>query len=580
MKALKEKRFSLRSLIRGGLVILSLFALVFAIGCNTSSDPDPGPGPGPGTGDTNPTVATAPYAIAILVQGEPTALSYQGLPPILTGVTVRVVWSNSAQAEFITGDKLADKGFYATANCDKATDNAADPGVGPFYIAHKGSMVFSNEFMLPGVIPLKSMAFNNSGALDWYADQRPDFAKLGLRGQYEWVADKDGKIVWNKTLDRSIALTETDPDRTKWEKVQTAQKDIPVSEGYPAMDLTKVVNGKTIKVGIGKKTSAGTPGSVNWIDNGGLFDPPAPSANSGWEYEHVESAQISKYYKVVKIEFNAPEGEFLAYDDDAKDLTNKEVENGVQKGNAAKLKKVQAAKLKFNVTYDDDKPAHTITWDDFYSNVWYTLGKEPDAEYLFLGSASVTPEPASNPNNFPVLLKPNEDTGNWNMTMQYVPKVYGDQKTYSGKVEVPLPVYEFQSLNPAKPKYPGAANLWVRYDGSFTAKTMTQLKADGDRKLLDAIKDYWTLTGQYEKGGDIRPKTLTFTEAMFDKAEPTGIKLFSSAMASNIGAISAAGIFSGSKVTIYENFPLKIRYRNDNLRDEDETVVVDIYFEF
>ena len=86
MKALKEKRIGLRSLWRRGLVILSLFALVFA-SCNTS-----------GEDDTPPTVVTpsGPKPTAIEIVTKPTQASYEGLPVDLTGLEVLVRYDGSA----------------------------------------------------------------------------------------------------------------------------------------------------------------------------------------------------------------------------------------------------------------------------------------------------------------------------------------------------------------------------------------------------------------------------------------------------------------------------------------------------
>jgi len=558
MKALKEKRFSLRSLIRGGLVILSLFALVFAIGCNTSSDPDPGPGPGPD--NSNPTVApTVPYAISISVEGKPSNPSFQGLAPDLTGITVRVVWSNSQVPEFIPGDKLAGRGFYAVEYCDLP---GAGAGLSDFHVAHNGSRVISNGFKLPGVVELVALTFTGSG-VDWYADQRPAFEKLGLQGQYNWWVDKDGKFVnsgagvWTTTEISTYTSGAAATDVYKGAKI-----DIPISEGYPAMDFTRVEREKLVRVGIGKGSGSFA------INNGGLFAAGGTTTN----YVHGAETTIANFYRVTSITFAGPEGEFFGFDDD-----NKFVEKGDGKGNGAKLDKLKAQKIKFAVTYNDNKPARTIGWDEFFSNVSYTLGKAPEANYLFLGNDAIVPEPTAGGNlaNTPVLLKFDDETYSWNMTMQYVPKIYGDLETYDGTVTVPLPVYEFQNLLPVDRKTPG--NLWVRYNP--VDQTMEDLKDDTNRKLLDAIKDKWKLTGSYERLGDTKTKELTFTEAMFNKAQGGSIKLSSPGMASQIATISAAGGISG-KVTIQSNFPLPIRYRNDNLRDEDETVLIDIYYEF
>jgi len=96
MKALKEKRIGLRSLLRRGLVILSLFALVFAFAsCNDSGGEETPSGP------SGPSVSRyKPARIEIISQ--PTADSYEGRPLDLTGLEVRVYYDDLNQNKTIT----------------------------------------------------------------------------------------------------------------------------------------------------------------------------------------------------------------------------------------------------------------------------------------------------------------------------------------------------------------------------------------------------------------------------------------------------------------------------------------------
>jgi len=84
MKALKEKRISLRSLWRRGLVILSLFALVFA-SCAGDSDNDGGGGSGGGK-----------KASGVVFPSYLEASQYLGRPVDLSGVTVTVYYSDGS----------------------------------------------------------------------------------------------------------------------------------------------------------------------------------------------------------------------------------------------------------------------------------------------------------------------------------------------------------------------------------------------------------------------------------------------------------------------------------------------------
>ena len=86
MKALKEKRISLRSLWRRGLVILSLFALVFA-SCNTSGD-DSGSSSG-NTGGSEPADTRVIERVEITL---PTTKQYFGQLVDLSGVSATVYY--------------------------------------------------------------------------------------------------------------------------------------------------------------------------------------------------------------------------------------------------------------------------------------------------------------------------------------------------------------------------------------------------------------------------------------------------------------------------------------------------------
>jgi len=97
MKALKEKRVSLRSLFRRSLVILSLLALAFA-SCNDS---------GGSSGETQPTNGTQPpttppkaaltTVLTMTVVKHPYMPSFEGAYPDLTGLEVLVKWTDGAQ---------------------------------------------------------------------------------------------------------------------------------------------------------------------------------------------------------------------------------------------------------------------------------------------------------------------------------------------------------------------------------------------------------------------------------------------------------------------------------------------------
>jgi len=110
MKALKEKRISLRSLWRRGLVILSLFALVFA-SCGDSSSSD----------DTTTTsgggVDTGPGILKVEVKDHPGKDQYLGQPINLEGMSVTVYYYDGTKevVEYSNGNFLATPRVYTGA---------------------------------------------------------------------------------------------------------------------------------------------------------------------------------------------------------------------------------------------------------------------------------------------------------------------------------------------------------------------------------------------------------------------------------------------------------------------------------
>jgi len=101
MKALKEKRVSLRSLFRRSLVILSLFALAFAVAsCSSDSgsgNTDPTEVPTGPVEPTEPPVKAAVAVQSITVLAHPKVPSFEGAYPDLTGLKVMVKWTDGTE---------------------------------------------------------------------------------------------------------------------------------------------------------------------------------------------------------------------------------------------------------------------------------------------------------------------------------------------------------------------------------------------------------------------------------------------------------------------------------------------------
>jgi hypothetical protein len=428
MKALKEKRLSLRSFLRRGLVILSLFALVFA-SCGDSGgdggDPtDPGITPPP----------AAPYVESItLLVAAPTNPSFQGMPPDLTGMALEVKWSNEASPKRVDGD-LRSQGFYTVPNyCDEPGTGASV--VGSFSVVHRSSTASSGLFTPPAVIWLDSLYLTSNGPVNWYSDQRPVFPNLVLTGKYQWnskAPETDNTGLSNyANCDKFAELT------------------IPLSVGYPDLDSNKVVKSKIIEVTVG-----------------GIASSP--------QNEVKAQIPITNYYQVLGVKYANVSGDFFAFDDDTNisGLANK----------ATLRKKVADAKATFDITYEDGT-TRNITWIEFLDNVTYAYAQQSinlDPDKIFYADDSTRTEGSG-----ATILKYNDDDYTWTFMMEYVPKEYLDSAhAYTARFPVALPVYEFRN-EIAVARVAGATNdVEVGYASTNAAMDVDLFKAISDRWTL------------------------------------------------------------------------------------------------
>ena len=203
MKALKEKRISLRSLWRRGLVILSLFALVFA-SCGESSGVDESGG--------------VPIA-RIVVRDPPANDQYFGMPVDLTGTTLEVWYTNgkkeivSDTSKFLAYPRIVtgyytDDGFVGMGGCyitykdffnfrglprnedDGSyaafdgkvwgiwTTNTTEPGYGPINMENVKEGLYAMGLHLTGAPKMKKDAYVD--------DEEFDLSALVLEADYFW----------------------------------------------------------------------------------------------------------------------------------------------------------------------------------------------------------------------------------------------------------------------------------------------------------------------------------------------------------------------------------------------------------
>ena len=206
MKALKEKRISLRSLWRRGLVILSLFALVFA-SCGESSSSESGESSG-GRRVTD-----------IVFPEELTAFQYFGQEIDLTGLKVQVFYSDSATPTEVTYESAkANFSKYpriATGTYDNTTNKFTGmEDVRVFYKAADGSILSRDmKFKYPVVGIKRDNAeveiddpVTEDGAIGGIDVFSGGLMVTGfLKNDEAWVDDKDfdfgGLTFWADYLD-------------------------------------------------------------------------------------------------------------------------------------------------------------------------------------------------------------------------------------------------------------------------------------------------------------------------------------------------------------------------------------------
>jgi hypothetical protein len=195
MKALKEKRNSLRSLWRRSLVILSLFALVFAA-CGSSDSADPVDPNGPGGGPPPPPAAR--YVEAIRIINAPTAVSYVGFPANLDGIIAEVRWSDG-RFEVVRDASQFMTWPYILTNNEASVTGAANLLLTPNQISvltdysksdkisvfHVSNRTVEAKVDLPAVIPVNRLHLTGAATKRaYFEDEWPDYAGVTVEAEY------------------------------------------------------------------------------------------------------------------------------------------------------------------------------------------------------------------------------------------------------------------------------------------------------------------------------------------------------------------------------------------------------------
>ena len=165
MKALKEKRVSLRSLFRRSLVILSLLALAFAIGscADTSGDSGgdtPPPPPPPPVVPVTP-VVTLKTVQSVTVLSHPYLPSYEGAAPNLEGLKALVIFTDGT-AYPVGADSFATYPPIAYIDNNTHTSVTRYSAYNQYTILYNGDNAFPAaestrvNVYIPGVIALQN----------------------------------------------------------------------------------------------------------------------------------------------------------------------------------------------------------------------------------------------------------------------------------------------------------------------------------------------------------------------------------------------------------------------------------------
>ena len=558
MKALKEKRLSLRSFLRRGLVILSLFALAFAFAsCSDTSS-------GGGTTDTTPPPTNPPSVISITVSGTAGVETwFQGCAPDPKGLTIKALWASGPdQGQIITYtyDQFADKGFSISPNV--LDEPGTFPTPGQFYVVHKDSPnVQSQSIDYEGVIPILGVT---GGTVDkLYADQNPLTKLIGqpIKLNYMWnnTRPSSGKA----TVPYSLTPPTATPGVTQY-----ADKTILMNSSYPLWDLTNIATTSKVNVYFGKKL--GTAVKTGTIS-------------------------VTDYMQVVDIQVGTMDPDFFVYDDDVVYASKPAAKAGdMPKGLNDLLDLVT-----FKVTYQKGKAGasgnnpvetDTVTWAQFKDNVAFAKnalsGQGPSGGSNIPGSANpvewstdaatkATRE-AKDGWQEADILRINDEDGAWGIWLEYVPREYllgisgiAPTGAYVGMVNVRIPVATFSNEIKVASRH-GLSQARLPYSMS---------EVDMNDNWLNVIADRWVLTAQYDlPGRKLEPRVVKWASSLLTyghHSAGTKISLYAKTLSTADGGVNGNSWASYS-VRTERDFALPIYFRGETATEED-TVLVEVF---
>ena len=564
MKALKEKRLSLRSFLRRGLVILSLFALAFAFAsCSDTSS-------GGGTTDTTPPPTNPPSVISITVSGRAGVETwFQGCAPDPKGLTIKALWAdgpNAGQIIEYTHDQFATNGFSISPNfCDEP---GFYPVPGEFRVVHKSSDVYSQAIDYEGVIPILGVT---GGTLDkLYADQNPLMALIGqsIKLNYMWntVVSRPSN---NAKQSGPYVLT---PITVTPNVTQYADRTIYINSAYPLWDLRDAAANSKVNVYFGKiKNTAAAL--------------------------HAGTITVKDYMQVVDIQVATPlDPDFFVYDDDIQFAVKTA---GLASAMPSDLDKL-LEKISFKVTYQKGKAGagstnepevgKIITWKEFKDNVAFARSSLsgavqgpsggdniPDTTLINWGNDGKEDAKREAKYGWPeaeILIIDDEDT-TWKIWLEYVPREYlinisgvPTGGAYVARVPVRIPVATFQNEITVKSRF-GLSQALLPYQSAVGPM---------NENWMNVIKDMWVLTGQYNLGSrKLEPKVIKWASSLLTYGYHSGgtnINLVAKTLSDRWPSEYMS--WASYSVKTERDFALPIYFRGETAT-EDDTVLVEIF---
>jgi len=299
MKALKEKRISLRSLWRMGLVALSVFALAFTA-CG-SSDGTP-------TGPTNPggSANTAKVPIAFSVKTYPNTSSgpvFEGQPVDLSGLVLNVRYADNTVDEAVTDLRRVsiEPNVYITGHNVGSLVNPLDVTdaktewvpLTQYWLTYTENLQTIRIPISPSSLGqhqyLLDMEVTGHMTKDEYLiDEIPDFRGLTVNGVYSIGVGASGR--WKPDMSHLLSTQNT-----------YIRKEIPLDTKYPEHRWAWVWNAQ---LGTGSFSPNDNPGVLVSIGSfGQIFSKiKGDGTTEAGSYLDGERIQLAALYNIWKIE--------------------------------------------------------------------------------------------------------------------------------------------------------------------------------------------------------------------------------------------------------------------------------------